>query len=414
MPRGRKLLMLVENLPAPTDRRIWSEATTLRDAGFQVCIISPMGSKRDLERYICIDNIHVYRYRLPMTGYNCLSYIAEYGVALLMTYLLSLKILFRHGFDVIHTANPPDLFFLIGLFYRCFGKKFVFDQHDLAPEMFQVLFQGRRKLIYKLLLFVERWSYRIANLVIVTNISQHQVALRRGKIPVEKVVIVRNGPNLERLKLVAPEPVLKRGRTFLMVYIGVMGSQDGVEYALHALHDLIHKRGRQDVSLVLMGEGDSLPALKKLAHELRLLDYIHFNGWTESQDIVRYLSVADIGLLPDPQNGLNERSTMIKTMEYMAMGKPVVAFDLAETRFSAQESALYAKPNIVEDFADKIEVLLEDDALRLALGEFGRKRVEEVLSWDHSKKHLLQAYGMLFPTSAEPEAETVSSVSVMK
>jgi len=200
---------------------------------------------------------------------------------------------------------------------------------------------------------------------------------------------------------VRPEPELKKGRPYLLAYVGVMSVQDGIEYALYALDELVHKRGRQDVSLVLMGDGDNSRALRKLAQELELNEYAHFVGWTESKDILRYLSVADIGLSPDPQNGLSEYSTMIKTMEYMTMGKPVVAFDLLETRYSAQEAALYAKPNVVEDFADKIETLLDNQELRLKMGTIGRKRIEEKLNWDHSKKELLHAYKMLFAEGAE-------------
>ena len=314
----------------------------------------------------------------------------------------------RHGFNVIHAANPPDLFFIIGLFYRLLGKKFVFDQHDLAPELFQVKFNGRLKLLYKLQCFLEWCSYRTANLVIVTNASQGRVAIGRGHCRADRVFVVRNGPDLERLKPVTPEPDLKKGRRYLLAYVGAMGVQDGVEYALYALHHLVHKSGRQDVSLVLMGSGDHLPKLQARAHELQLDEYVNFTGWVSGGDIVRYLTVADVGLSPDPQNALNEYSTMIKTMEYMAMGKPVVAFDLIETHFSAQDAALYATPNLVEDFANTIEVLLEDEELRLKLGAIGRKRIEEVLSWDHTKQNLLLAYEMLFPSSAGAPEQLVS------
>src|SRR5438034_9792725 len=276
---------------------------------------------------------------------------------MLMTFLLSFKVWFRHGFDVIHTANPPDLFFVIGLFYRLFGKKFVFDQHDLSPEMFQVKFKGSMRFLHRLLLFLEWCSYRTSHVVITTNLSQKRFAIERGHSPPNRVFVVANGPELDRIKLVTPEPERKRGRRYLLAYVGEMGVQDGVENTLYALHELVHKRGRQDVSLVLMGDGDSAPALRALDHELELDSYVNFAGWTESQDVLRYLTVVDVGLSPDPQNGLNEFSTMIKTMEYMAMGKPVVAFDLAETRLSAQEAALYAVPNHIEDFADKIEML---------------------------------------------------------
>jgi len=261
------------------------------------------------------------------------------------------------------------------------------------------------KLLYRLQLFLERCSYQTADLVIVTNSSQRRFAIERGGCPPERVFVVRNGPDLERLKLVTLESELKGGRPYLLVYVGVMSLQDGVEYALYALHDLIYKRDRQDISLVLMGDGDYVSSLHALTHKLQLDEYVNFTGWVSREDIVRYLTAADVGLSPDPQNGLNEYSTMIKTMEYMAMGKPAVAFDLTETRFSAQDAALYATPNLVEDFANKIEVLLDNEELRLTMGAIGRKRIEEELSWDHSKEHLLLAYEKFFSRGSHPSSE---------
>jgi len=397
MKKIPKVLMLVENLPAPWDPRVWAEATTLCAAGFQVSIICPKGLIHR-ESYSCVEGIHIYRYRLPthMGGFK--GYIAEYGVALLMTFCLSLKVLWLHGFDVIHAANPPDLFFIIGFFYRFFGKKFVFDQHDPAPEMFQVKFKGSSIRLYRLLLFLEYCSFRGAHLVITSNLSQKRFAIERGRCPPHKVFVVRNGPILQRMHLVPAEPELKGGRRYLLAYVGVMGQQDGVEYILHAIHHLIHKRGRQDVSLVLLGNGDCLPVLRGLAHDLQLDSYVNFVGWVDPEDVARYLSTADVGLIPDPQNGMNEFCTMIKTMEYMALGKPIVAFDLAETRFSAQDAAFYAMPNLVEDFANQIEALLDDEEARHRMGAIGCKRVKEELSWEHSKKHLIRAYEMLLGT----------------
>jgi glycosyltransferase involved in cell wall biosynthesis len=246
----------------------------------------------------------------------------------------------------------------------------------------------------------------------VTNFSQKRFAVERGRCCPAKVFVVRNGPDLRRMQLVTPQTELKGGRRYLLAYVGVMGIQDGVQYILYALHDLVYKRGRQDITLILMGHGDFVPSLQRLTRELQLESYVNFSGWLESKDIVRYLAVADVGLSPDPQNGLNEFCTTIKTMEYMAMGKPVVAFDLAETRFSAQDAALYARPNFVEDFADKIEELLADEELRLKMGVVGRKRIEEELSWAHSKKQLLQAYEILFHRGIEtsfPGSITFSS-----
>jgi glycosyltransferase involved in cell wall biosynthesis len=403
MAKSLRILMLVENACWPADPRVNNEATTLRNQGFHVSIICPKMAQRNLhqESYICIDGIHVYRYQLPRTSNTYFAYILEYGYAMFMTFCLCIKVLFCQGFDVIHTANPPDLFFVIGLLYRLFGKKFVFDQHDLAPELFKVKFDGRMKLLHELLLLFEKCSYRTADLVITTNLSQKQKAIERGQCNPNKIVVVRNGPDLEHIKPVPQELELKRGRRYLLAYMGEMDIQDGVDYTLYALHELVHRRGRQDVSLVLMGDGQHAPALQTLAHKLHLDDYVNFTGWVKSEDINRYLSVADVGLIPDPRNGLNEYSTMIKTMEYMALAMPIVAFDLAETRFSAQEAALYATPNLIEDFSDKIESLLNDEQLRLTMGAIGRKRVEEALSWEVTQKNLLLAYKVIFPQEFE-------------
>ena len=401
MAKACKVLLLIEDLPVPADTRVWALATALHDQGCQVSVICPKGSTRYRESYICLQGVHVYRYSSPPTTGGYAAYIREYSIALLMTFWLSLRVWFRHGFDVIHAANPPDIFFLVGLFYRLFGKKFIFDLHDLAPEMFLVKFGGRMKALHKLLLLLEWCSLRTAHLVIITNLSQKRFAIERGRCQDKHLVVVRNGPDLQRIRLVPPEPALKQGRRYLLVYVGAMEVQDGIEYALYAMHDLVHKRGQKDVALVLMGDGGHAPALCALAHQLGLDEYVTFLGWTLIEDIVRYLSVADVALSPDPQNGFNEYCTMIKTMEYMAMGIPAVAFDLAETRFSAQEAALYATPNQVEDFTDKIEILLADEALRASMGQLGRKRVEETLNWQYNKQQLLLAYQKLFPDRLE-------------
>ena len=406
MPTSRKVLMLVENLSVPADPRVWREACTLNRQGFQVCIICPKGETRDQEPYVCLEGIHIYRYRLSTTITKSSDYIKEFGIAMCMTFLLSVRILFRHGFDVIHAANPPDTFFAIGLFYKLLRKKYVFDQHDLAPEIFQAKFQHRMKTLYRLLLLFEQLSYKTADLVITTNESQKQFALQRGGCKEGKVFVVRNGPDLTRFTETVPEPELKRGKPFLLAYVGVMGTQDGVEIVLHALHELVHVRKREDVSLVLMGDGEQLPMLKTLTHTLDLEEVVHFAGWVARVDMLRYLTVTDIGLSPDPSNKLNEHSTMLKTMEYMAMSKPVVAFDLLETRFSAQDAALYATPNEVTSFADTIEILLNDQALRVQMGARGRKRVEEVLCWDRTQINLLLAYHSLFPNIATPTQKT--------
>jgi glycosyltransferase involved in cell wall biosynthesis len=396
MCKTAKILMLVENCAGPSDNRVWAEAIALRDYGFQVSLIGPKGTEKYRESYLYLEGIHVYQYRGLPSANKSITYIAEYAVAMLMTFWLSLKVLFHHGFDVIHAANPPDVFFMIGLFYRLLGKKFVFDQHDLSAEVFQVKFNGRGRWLHKLLLFLEWCSYRTAHLVITPNLAVKRFAIERGHLDANRVFVVRNVPALDRIKPVTPEPELKRGRRYLLAFVGAMEVQDGVENILYALHNLVYKQGRRDVSVVMMGEGGHAPTLRALAHELGLDEFVHFTGWLEAKDIVRYLTVADVGLAPEPANGLNEYCTLVKTMEYMALAKPVVAFDLAETRLTAQDAALYAIPNLVEDFASKIATLLDDQQLRSKMGAIGQKRIEEELNWDHDKRNLLLAYKMLF------------------
>lgn len=413
MSRPRKILMIIENDVAPPDTRVWWEALTLRDHGFQVSIICPKGApdrpvyQECRAPYEDREGIHIYRYALP-EGSSAAGYMREYVAALLSTSWLSLRVLRRHGFDVIHVANPPDVFFPLGWFYHLLGKRYVFDQHDLAPEVFQETFACRMRgskarLLHRLLLACERYSYRTADLVIAANESFRRIAIRRGGCPPKKVAVVRNNPNLEDMRPVAAEPELKMGRRFLLAYVGVMGRQDGVEYALHALDHLINRYGRRDVALALLGDGSQLQALRALTHQLRLDEYVCFRGWCARGEVARYLSAADIGLSPDPYNPLNDVSTMIKTMEYMALGLPVVAFDLSETRLSAQEAALYARPNQVEDFADKIATLLDDEGMRSRMGAAGRRRIEAELNWQSSGEHLADAYARLMSPRARPQ-----------
>lgn len=415
MATPEKVLMLVENLSVPADPRVWREARTLAQNGYQVSVICPRGETRDKEAYTCIDGIHIYRYHLPIMSATARGYMQEYSLALLKTFSLTWKVLFKHGFDVIHAANPPDLFFLIGIFYRIGGKKFLFDQHDLAPEMLRVKFQKHKSRLYDILCLLERFSYKTAHLVITTNGSQKQNAMQRGGCAPEKVFIVRNGPDLAKYPAHMPADLALKaqfGKRFLLAYVGVMGSQDGIEYAIQAVDDLVHQRHRQDVALLVMGDGEQLTALKALVVKLGLEAYVTFTGWLQREEMLRYLVISDIGLTPDPSNELNDRSTMLKTMEYMAMSKPMVAFDLPETRISAQDAALYATHNSVSEFADHIETLLDNADLRQTMGIKGRLRIEEELCWERTSLNLLQAYSMLFPahtTSFAPPTDTSST-----
>lgn len=392
--RGR-ILILVENLPVPFDRRVWLEATTLHRAGYVVSVICPTG-KRYPAGYELLEGVHIHRYDLPNTGIGFFAYVREYAVSLLKTLWLSFKVARRPGFDLIHACNPPDLFFLIAWLYKPFGKKFVFDQHDLSPETYRVQRQGREGLIYRLLLILERLTYATADVVIATNESIRGFAHGRGHVPDDRIFTVRTGPDFERLRIVSEESALKRGARYLVCYLGVMGPQDGVDYALRAAAWILHQRRRRDISFTFIGSGDVLPQLERLANELELGSHVHFTGRISDEELVKHLSTADLCLSPDPQNGLNEYHTMNKTLEYMAMGKPQVAFDLAEMRVSAAEAAVYARPNDVEDFGRHVIALLDDPARRQAMGRAARRRIEEFLGWEHTHRNLLDAYAWLF------------------
>lgn len=398
MSHTPSIVMVVENDPMPRDTRVWGEALALRQRGFEVCAIAPKGPQgRYDESYSCLNGIHIYRYSLP-SGESTIGFIVEYFIAFVMTCWLCLRVWRRHGIDVVHVANPPDIFFPLGWLLHIFGKRFVFDQHDLSPELFEVLFLDERhanwlaRLMHRFMLLCERLTYQTSDLVIVTNETFRRIAIKRGRRPENHVVVVRNGPRMNGMQEVTPEPALKMGKPYLLAYLGVMGAQDGVDYAIRALARLVHTRGRNDVALALLGTGAEEEALRSLTHDLGLDACVHFTGWVEQDVIARYLTTADIGVSPDPRNRLNDACTMIKTMEYMAYGMPVVAFDLTETRFSAQGAALYAQPNLVEDFAAKIEILLDDATLRSQMGAVGRRRIEDALSWEHSEYSLIAAY----------------------
>lgn len=389
----RRVLILVENLPSPFDRRVWQEACTLRDAGYSVSIICPTGKgcERKLE---VIDSIHIYRYRLPVEASGAAGYALEYASALAQTFVLSLRVLLARGFDVVHACNPPDLFFLIGGFFKLFGKKFLFDHHDLAPELYEAKFR-RRGFFHRLLLRLERLSFRAADVSIATNESYRRIAIARGGMAPERVFVVRSGPDLTRLRRLPPDERLRCGRRYLVGYVGVMGEQEGVDYLLRAVHHIVFNLRRHDIHFGLVGGGTALAHMRALAVQLGVADFVTFTGRVPDEELLRVLNTADVCVNPDVANDMNDKSTMNKIMEYMALGKPIVQFDLTEGRFSAQSASLYARRNDAADFAGRIVELLDDPPRRAAMGEFGRRRVEERLEWRHEAPRLLAAYEAL-------------------
>lgn len=407
-PTGR-ILMLVEN-PYPRDTRVRNEATALVDAGYRVTVIA-LRFKGELPKED-VDGVTVYRVPLfEVSNKNAKSrsrlsailnrikstggYILEYIYFTTACFFLSMYLSVKDGFDVIHIHNPPNTLFLIGGFYRLLGKRFVFDHHDLAPELFLSRYRANDSLFYKILLWEEKLCLKLANMVIATNESYKKIDIERGNISADKVIVVRNGPDLDYLKPVAPDKKLQSLDKTILLYVGVMGPQDGVDYLLHSLHHCVAKFRRTDFYCVIVGRGDAVADLKNLARELGLERFVRFTNWIPKEDLLRYFSTADIGVDPNPSSPLNDVSTWIKVMEYMAYGLPVVSFDLRETRFTAQEAALYAKPNDTEDFAQAIVTLMDDPEKRKRMAEFGRQRVEKELAWQQVSKNLIRGYSLL-------------------
>jgi glycosyltransferase involved in cell wall biosynthesis len=391
--RMRRVLMLVENLPSPFDRRVWQEACTLRDAGYAVSIICPTGRGYE-SKFEVVDGIPIWRYDVPVEGSGAAGYLAEYAVALFKTFIISFKIFATRGFDVIHACNPPDLFFLIGGFYKLFGKKFVFDHHDANPELYEAKF-GRRGAFWSALRFLERMTFRVADVSIATNESYRRIAVERGGMAPERVFVVRSGPSLERMRIVRPDERLRKGRKYLVGYVGVMGRQEGIDFLLRGVAHIVHTLDRHDVQFGLVGGGTSLEEMRALATQLGVGDYVTFAGRAPDAEMLAMLNTADVCVNPDVANAMNDISTMNKIMEYMALGKPMVQFDLTEGRVSAQEASLYARRNDAVDLGAKIVELLDDAESRQRMGAFGRKRVQEELEWRYEAPKLLAAYQAL-------------------
>lgn len=411
--RPKRVLIIVENLPVPFDRRVWSEATTLRAAGYEVSVICPKGVGAEATHEV-IDGIHVFRHRLPEAK-GALGYALEYSTALFWEFLLAWRVLASRGFDAIHACNPPDLIFLVGGFFKLFlRKKFLFDHHDINPELYEAKF-GRRDLGWRLMVWFERLTFRIADVSIATNESYRRIALERGGMPPERVHVVRSGPNLDRVREQPPDPAWRNGRAHVIGYVGVIGQQEGIDLLLQAMQHIVTVRGRNDTQCVIVGGGPAVEEMRALSVGMGLGDYVTFTGRVDDATLLSALSTADVCVNPDRPNPMNDKSTMNKIMEYMALGKPVVQFDLTEGRVSAQDASLYAVNTSPEDFAEKILELLDDPERRARMGAFGRARVREALSWPHEAPKLLAAYAQLFgePRSA-PAAAPKDAASAVR
>ncbi|MEV8468167.1 glycosyltransferase family 4 protein [Fluviibacterium sp. DFM31] len=386
---GRKVLIIVENLPLPFDRRVWHECRTLTAAGAQVCVICPTGKGYEA-RYEELDGVHIYRHKLPLDAKGASGYLLEYGAALFHETRLAWKILRKHGFDTLQGCNPPDLIFLVAWPFKLLGKKYIFDHHDINPELYEAKF-NKRGFFWKLMVLFEKLNFWSAGVVISTNQSYRQIAMERGGKKSEDIFVVRSGPDLNRLHVMPPNPAWKNGRAAMVGYVGVMGDQEGIDLLLEAAREIVFDRGR-DVQFVLVGGGPALEDLKALAQKLGLADHVTFTGRAPDAELFEVLSSADVCVNPDRVNPMNDKSTMNKILEYMAFSKPIVQFEVTEGRYSAQDASLYAAPNDTTDMADKILSLIDDPERAAEMGRIGRDRVETELSWDYQVDTLIAAY----------------------
>ena len=407
---GPSVLIIVQNLPVPLDRRVWLECQALTEAGYRVSVICPKGAG-DPTRAV-IDGVSLYKYRPYPPTRSKFGLVAEDVYSFAMTTRLAMKVFRGNRLDAIQACNPRDIFWPLALVCRLLaGTRFVFDQHDLCPELYLSRFPDGAHLPYNAVRLLEWCTYKAADHVIATNASYRAVATGRGGKAPDQVTVVRSGPDSRRLRPGPPEPALRRGRRHLAAYLGVMGPQDGVDLLLRAVAKIVHERGRRDISFTLMGTGDCFAELVALRDELGLGDFVEFTGRAPDELVFRVLSTADVGLSPDPKNPLNDVSTMNKTMEYMCFGLPVVAFDLRETRVSAGDAAVYVQPNDIGLFANAIAGLLDDEPRRRSMGAAARARVERELDWRYEREKYVAVYDALLGRRA-PDSEATGVEAV--
>ncbi len=388
-----RVLIIVENLPSPFDRRVWMEATTLTKAGYEVSIICPKGKGYE-KSYEVIDDIHIYRHPMPPEISSVVGYITEYAAAVFWEFYLAHRVWRERGFDIIHICNPPDLLFITaGWFKLIKGCKVIFDHHDINPEMYEAKY-GRRDIFYYGLRLVERLTFALADTVISTNESYRKIALTRGHKKPEDVFVVRSGPDLSRFQPLPIDETYKRNKKYLVGYLGVMGEPEGIDYLLESIRHIVGDRKRQDIHFMLIGSGPMFEQMQNLAVQLGVSKFVEFTGRIPDSELLARLSSCDVCVNPDKKMPYNDKSTMNKIMEYMAMGKPIVQFDLLEGRYSAREASVYAKGNDSIDFADKILELLADPQKREQMGAIGMRRMKEKLEWRYQIPILLKAYGV--------------------
>jgi glycosyltransferase involved in cell wall biosynthesis len=390
---GKHILIIVENLPLPFDRRVWQEANALKNEGAEVSIICPQ-MKGYTQSYECLNGIHIYRHPLPVEASGAIGYLIEYSIALFWEFVLAWKIYFKKRFHIIQGCNPPDLIFIPALIFRMLGVKYIFDHHDINPE-FYIAKYDKKGFFYKVLLIFEKLTYKAASFSIATNESYKKIAIARGKMPEDRIAVVRSGPELSRFKLTKGNLKYKHGRTFMVGYLGVIGNQEGLDLLLESVKYIVERR--DDVQFGIVGGGTELENMKALSKKMGIDGYVDFYGRVDDEILLDVLNTADICVNPDKPAEMTNLSTMNKVLEYMALKKPIVQYDLKEGRFSAKEASLYAEYD-TKDFAEKIIWLLDHPEERMKMAEFGYNRIKNELSWDYEGPKLISFYKMVFKT----------------
>jgi glycosyltransferase involved in cell wall biosynthesis len=395
--RGRRILMLLENCGYPRDDRVRREARSLVAAGYEVTVLCP-GSREEPRQEI-LDGVHIVRFPAPPRATGFIGYLWEYAYSLSAMFILSLFVVARRGFDAVHAHQPPDAFVFIAAFYKLWGKRYIVDHHDIAPELYHARFGGHgNRAVFRILVGLERLSCLLADQVIATNESYKRIEMRRGRVPEERITVVRNGPDVNEIRPVDPDSAIRNRAAVIIGYVGAIGRQDGVDYLLRALRSLVGELGKTGFLCLIVGAGHALAGLKSMSRRLGIADYVIFTGWIDrAADVSRFLSTMDICVAPEPSDPYNDRSTAAKVMEYMACGKPIVAFDLPEHRVTAADAAVYARPNDAADFAGRLALLMDDPSIREGLGRRGRARIDRELGWEFQAKALLDMYRRVFP-----------------
>ncbi len=388
-----RALIIVQNLAVQRDRRVWGEATALRDAGFAVTVVCPGVDGAPLQQRV--DGIEIRGFRVPQRE-GAAGYVLESVWAFAAATRHAVAEWRRHGFDVLQACNPPDTYVVLAQPFRWLGVPYVFDHHDLAPEVYAAKFGREDDLFQRLLRLFERATFRFSDHVLSTNESYRDIAIRRGHVSPAHLTVVRNGPDAGKMRRGPEHPELRRGRRHLLCYLGMMGPQDGVEHVLQATDELVHGMGRDDVHVALLGDGEALPDLRELSRRVGVEDHVTFTGFVDDTVIGAYLSTAVLGLSPEPKNAFNDHSTLIKVGEYLAYELPVVAFDLTETRRTAGEAAAYVTPSgDPAAYAKTIAGLLDAPDRRARMGRVGRARVDEALAWEEQRDRYVEVMTML-------------------